>query len=150
MSVDELLREFGSRSGLGSLARNREGVCRLVFNGGLIVDIEAQDRAPDLHITATVGPLSLDASTGLLRSLLAANLMIRENGGAALALDLNRDEIVLHRQLPLEGLGYAVFERNLEAFLNHLERCRGLLDGAATGTQTTLIGDSGGLNRIRV
>ena len=121
-----------------------------MFNGGLIFDIEAQDRAPDLHITATVGPLSLDASAGLLRSLLAANLMIRESGGAALALDLNRDEIVLHRQLPLEGLGYAVFERNLEAFLNHLERCRGLLDGAATGTQTTLIGDSGGLNRIRV
>ena len=107
--------------------------------------------ASDLHITATVGPLSLDATTGLLRSLLAANLMIRENGGAALALDLNRDEIVLHRQLPLEGLSYAVFERNLEAFLNHLERCRGLLDEAGSaGGQTTLIGDSGGFNRIRV
>jgi hypothetical protein len=149
MSIDELLREFGSRSGLGVLSRNGEGVCRLIFNGGLIVDIEAPDRDPDLHLTATVGPLAPRASASLLRALLSANLMTRESGGAALALDLNRDEVVLHRQLPAEGLDYAAFERSLDSFLSHLERCRRLLDEESSAPVSGLA-DSFGEGRIRV
>jgi Tir chaperone family protein CesT len=132
MSVDDLLREFGSRTGLGTLARNRDGICRLIFDGGLVIDIEAPDHDPDLYITAAVGPLETDAGSALLRDLLATNLMGKESAGAALALDQTRDEIVLCRQLPVEALTYRAFERAIESFLNHLERCRAYLDRADT------------------
>jgi len=151
MAVDDLLLEFGRRSGLGALARNRDGVCRLIFDGGLIVDIEAQDQEPDLHMTATVGALAPDASAGLLRALLAANLMGKDSGGAALALDLTRDEVVLHQQLPLDDLSFAVFERTLQTFLNQIERCRNLLDEAtSTASSTPTAGDGDAETRIRI
>jgi hypothetical protein len=151
MAVDDLLLEFGRRSGLGALSRNRDGVCRLVFDGGLVVDIEAQDQEPDLHITASIGAIAPDASAGVLRALLAANLMGKESGGAALALDLTRDEIVLHQQLPLDDLSFAAFERTLQTFLNHIERCRGLLDeAAATASATASVGERDLETRIRI
>jgi hypothetical protein len=129
MAVDDLLREFGARSGLGPLARNNDGICRLIFDGGLVVDIEAADGDPDLHLTAVVSPLRPDAGGALLRDLLAANLA-KESCGAALALDVTRDELVLCRQLPVETLSYPVFERTLDAFLNHIERCRAYLNNS--------------------
>lgn len=144
MSLDDVLREFGSRTGLGQLARNRDGICRLVFDGGLVVDLEAKDDKADVSITAAVGPLGGDVGTAALRDFLAANLMIDENGGAALGLDLTRDELVLCRQLPSEGLNYATFERTLERFLTHLQRCRAHLNATETSaTSESLVGIEG-------
>ena len=152
MSFDDILMEFGTRTGLGALNRNRDGICRLVFDGGLVVDLEAKDGDADVSITAAVGPLGDDVGAAVLRDFLAANMMITENGGAALGLDLARDELVLCRQLPAADLNYATFERTLDAFLKHLERCRAHLAEAETeGPTTGLVGiDQGEMHFMRV
>ena len=153
MSVEQLLNEFGQRTGLGALSRNDEGVCRLTFDEDLVVDVEAHDDQPDLHLIALVGSLDTDASPHLLRALLAANLLVDANAGSSLALDIYREEIVLHRQLPLAGLEYPEFERNFEAFLHRLEYSRSLMnhqDDTPGEVQAWQAQDGDAAARIRV
>jgi hypothetical protein len=152
MSINDILSEFGSRTGLGALSRNRDGICRLVFDGNLVVDIEAKDGQSDLTITAAVGSSGGEIGAAVLREFLAANLMIADNAGAALGLDLVRDELVLCRLLPVDGWSYATFERTLDGFLKHLERCRAHLAGAgAAGPVAPLVSvESGEMHILRV
>ena len=43
MTIDEILAEFGKRSGMENLERDGNGVCRLVFDEIFDVDIELYD-----------------------------------------------------------------------------------------------------------
>lgn len=122
MTLDDLVAEFGTRTGLGTLRLNGEGVCRLVFDGELTVDVESGASGREFTLSATLGSLDPEAGRAVLMKLLDANLMGRGTNGAALALDVITDEVVLCRTLPLDGLTYGAFEAALEGFVQAAER----------------------------
>ena len=121
MSLNDLLAEFGTRTGLGTLRCNTEGVCRILFDGEFAVDVEHAAGADEFHLSSRVAQLDPSLGPGFLARLLDANLMGKQTGGGALALDVLNDEIVLCRTLPAEGLSYRSFESALERFLAALE-----------------------------
>ncbi|HLO75766.1 MAG TPA: type III secretion system chaperone [Magnetospirillum sp.] len=133
MSVSDLLAEFGRKAGLGSLGLDGQGVCRLSFDGSLIVDLEFDDGAGVLHLYGTVGPVPAGDREAVYQRLLSANLFGRETGGATLALDGGRDEIVLCRALVPDHLDPLAFEAALAAFVDALEGQREQLKTAPVG-----------------
>ena len=84
MTIDEILAEFGKRSGMENLGRDGNGVCRLVFDEIFDVDIELYD--DQVSIFAIIGSVE-DVDGGMLRVMLAANLDGADTGNATLAVD---------------------------------------------------------------
>jgi len=114
MELPALLDEFGRTAGLGRVALNDEGVCRLVLDEDLTVDVEvapeASRAAGSFFLHAVAGRLPAgDGDPGLLKELLAANLFGRDTGGATLALDPDLGEVVLLRELGAEATDYGTF-----------------------------------------
>jgi hypothetical protein len=143
MELPALLDEFGRTAGLGRVALNDEGVCRLVLDEDLTVDVEvapeASRAAGSFFLHAVAGRLPAgDGDPGLLKELLAANLFGRDTGGATLALDPDLGEVVLLRELGAEATDYGTFAAALERFVNALDRWRGrLAKGAAPAAGPT-------------
>jgi hypothetical protein len=50
MTADELLAAIGKMAGMGNLALDGEGVCRLVFDGLTEVDVERSPEGAALHL----------------------------------------------------------------------------------------------------
>jgi hypothetical protein len=123
-SIDDFLMEFGSRTGLGRLVRNGDGVCRLVFDGALAVDVELRDG--DACFSGVVGP-GETLGPGTMRIMLAANLLGDETGGAALGIDESDETVVLSRRLIMEGLTYLAFENALGSFVDAMQVWRSRL-----------------------
>lgn len=121
MAVNELLHELGAKTGLGNLALDENGVCQLVFDGELTIEIEAPPNSASFWIVATVAQVPPTEDTAFFRELLAANFMGRGTTGQALAVDSKRGEIVLCQRLDIARSDYALLEREVEAFLNALD-----------------------------
>lgn len=135
MELQAILDEFGRSAGLGRVGLNEDGVCRLVFDDELTVDVERVPSRGSFYLHAVVGRLPPGDDPGLLRDLLAANLFGRHTGGATLALDPGLGEILLHRELADGTTDYQAFAAALEGFVNALERSRDrLAQGAPGGT----------------
>jgi len=126
MTIDTILAEFGTRTGMGALRLGPQGTCRLIFDGEYIVDIEAPAGA--VHLSCTVGPADADLGPAFVRRMLGANFMGRETGGAALALDEVASEVVMCRSLPTAGLTAQDFETAVEAFVAAVQVWRAEID----------------------
>ena len=126
MKLTSLLAEFGSETGLGECPMDEEGVCRLVFDGDLVVDVEQEDieeGQAGFVLYSAVGLLPAD-DPKVLRRLLGANLFARGTNDAVLALDEQLDEVVLFRRCEPEQMDYAAFVSVLTDFVNQLEYWR--------------------------
>jgi Tir chaperone protein (CesT) family len=88
MRVDQLVRELGVRLGL-PLALDGNGMCRLVFNGGMNVDVEAlRDDGEKFIIYSVLAKLRPGPRGALYQALLEANLPTENGGAGVLALDV--------------------------------------------------------------
>lgn len=134
MTVNNLLAEFGRKAGLGALSLDDKGVCRLSFDGTLVVDLEHDSSAGVLHLYAVVGSIPADGKESLFARLLEANLFGAQTSGAALAIDRQRNEILLCRSIMPDALDAMAFEKILESFVNALEQQREQLTTAVPGT----------------
>jgi hypothetical protein len=104
MRVEQLVRELGIRLGL-PLALDGNGMCRLVLDGGTTVDLEAlRDDGEKFVIYAVLGKLRPGPREAIYRALLEANLPSRDGTAGVLALDGDRDEIILQRILDATSL----------------------------------------------
>ncbi len=139
MTIDEILAEFGKRSGMENLGRDGNGVCRLVFDEIFDVDIELYD--DQVSIFAIIGSVE-DVDGGMLRVMLAANLDGADTGNATLAVDELSESVVLCRRLPVAGLTYPTFEHALEDFVHGFQRWRLKLDGHETEDDVALDADA--------
>jgi hypothetical protein len=133
MTAVDLLRELGVKTGLGALELDRNGLCQLVFDGDLRVEFEAPAGGSSFWLAAAVARLPASAGSDFYRELLEANLMGRGTGGAALAVDPDRGEVVLWQRLDADRTDFPLFERELEAFLNSLDVWKERLDQGDRG-----------------
>ena len=113
MNPPDLVQELGQRLNLTGLTLNG-GVCRLVFDHHLPVDLEDDD-AGNLCFHTTLGPLPHEGREALFAALLSAHLFGLETDGAVFGLHPKTDEIYLFRSLPVETL-------DVDTALNVLER----------------------------
>ena len=113
MNAQELIRELGRTLG-GALELSPAGTCRAAFDSD-VVDFE-EDGA-SLWIFADLGSAlhREDAS----QSLLAANRLGLQTGGATIALDEERSMFVMHMEL-WSDMPYPSFEAKLTLFIKAL------------------------------
>ncbi|HSI85271.1 MAG: type III secretion system chaperone [Candidatus Methylacidiphilales bacterium] len=122
MSIINLLSELGSHMGMNQLRPNEHGICRLVFDQKLKVDLEPSEDGKSLLVYTKVGEIPHGAASGFYRMLLDASLFGRgTGGGATLALDGDAGEVFLQAILPLDKLDAIVLSSTLEDFLNTAE-----------------------------
>ena len=129
MELAELIRELGAGLGLSDAEPDEDGAATLVIDDTLEIVIEPGEDGPGVLISAAVGKLPADAREAVFAELLEANLMGQGVGAAALAIDPEREEIVLCRVILKSDLDFGDFDRELVGFANALrfwrERCGG-------------------------
>lgn len=113
MRPEEVLDAFARKHGLGACAYDPDGLCRLVLDSDLCVDLEIQEDGSVLMHCA-VGAVNMDDSA-LLAELLSANLLYTPEKPMVVALDRYRGEVVLLRPFGPDQTPEA-FERALDDF----------------------------------
>src|SRR5262245_24843552 len=118
MRVDQLVRELCVRLGL-PLALDGNGMCRLVFNGGMNVDVEAlRDDGEKFIIYSVLSKLRPGPRGPLYQALLGANLPTGDGAAGVLALDVERDEVLLQRIFDASSMTSVYLSEIVEKFVD--------------------------------
>jgi|APEBP8051073302_1049394.scaffolds.fasta_scaffold01154_9 hypothetical protein len=94
-AAQDLLLAYGRLAGLPTLGFDEHGCARLVFEGDVAVDLEADEPAHCIQVYAVLGPVPPGNREPLYRRLLEGNLFGQQTGGAMLAVDPVREEVLL-------------------------------------------------------
>lgn len=121
MDINAVLSELGGQIGLEGLKLDENGVCRLVFDDVLVVDIESSDDGQVVNLHAQVCEIPAEGREELYKVALEESLFGLGTGGASFGLDSQRGELLLWRSLAMDKLDYQDFVNILESFVNHLE-----------------------------
>jgi hypothetical protein len=115
----DLVQELGQRLNLTGLTLNG-GVCRLVFDQSLPIDLE-DDGLGNLCFHTVVAPLPHEGREALFAALLSAHLFGLETDGAVFGLHPKTDELYLFRSLPVDNLSVDHALDVLERFTQQAE-----------------------------
>ena len=130
MNARDLLAEFAHRAKIAGLAFNPAGRARIQVDTDLIMELEQEPAANQLHAYVVLGQPPADKREQFFAGLLAKNLFCKETRGATLALDPPSSELLLCRVLDLAVTDYAAFERALEDLANTAAAIRAEIESA--------------------
>ena len=133
MALAQTLTEWARARGQEMVELDADGGIQLVADQELAVDIGPVADEPGFSLTASVGPLPRDGRHAVMEELLMANLAGQGTGGACLAVDMLRDEIVQCRTFHTDDLSPAVFDRELTRFVDVLRFWRDRLQAGRLG-----------------
>ncbi|WP_414663691.1 type III secretion system chaperone [Horticoccus sp. 23ND18S-11] len=122
MNPSDLVLELGQRLHLTGLTFT-DGVCRLVFDPALAIDLE-DDGHGQLVLHTTLGQVPHDNREAFLRGLLSAHLFGFETDGAVFGVHPQTDEVFLFRILAVDDLTVDRAYAALETFAHHAETWR--------------------------
>lgn len=141
--ITDLLAALGAHVGIPDLAMNDDNVCRLVLDRSMIVDIEHLPGTDVLQVYSVVGGHPRH-NAELCCRLLSANLFGQGTGGAVLALDEQRGEVLLTQNFDLATVTPGKFVSTLEGFVGYASSWTGeLLEAEAETDQDEDDGDQG-------
>jgi hypothetical protein len=135
MKAEQLLNDLGLIMGLSGLAFNDEGCARLVFDDGLVLNLESDADTGQLQIYSDLGPLPSKNRENFFLMLLEGNIFQAETHGATLAVDAVQQQVVLCRALTPDDLSLQSFSNIIEAFVNAVAQWRAKLDGSPTSPE---------------
>lgn len=138
MTADELLAAIGQQAGLGNVALDANGVCRLVFDGVTEVDLERSPDGGSLLLHAALGPEPPHAEPEFYRMLLAGNLYGRQTAGNVLALLPVEGTVFLCRAVPLERADADAFADLLAEFVRQTRQWAARIHSGLAGDQAPL------------
>ena len=115
--ADLLLSGYGSTLGLPQVHFDPNGCARLEYTDGLAVVFVLVSAASVIHVYHCLGEIPDAASAAFFRRLLEGNFFGKETRGATLAIDPVKDELLVCRQLPLEGAAASDAEKFMADFL---------------------------------
>jgi hypothetical protein len=127
--LDRLLNDFGAETGMPGLATEENGVCILVFDGYLNVNLMIDPRSTDLLAWSTVGVLPEEGAEQVLRRLLRANLFWGETDGGIIGLMEEADNVVFSIRRPIEEIDLPYLRALVETVVLRAEQFRGVLNG---------------------
>ncbi|KIA76859.1 type III secretion system chaperone [Parachlamydia acanthamoebae] len=120
MQLEEILREYGRRKGIGKLELDDEGICRLMINKTSTISFEKSLFDNGFFIYTSVGILPVDKEKELSLSALIGNLFGKETGQAHLGYEPNSRSLVLFTFISYEGLTYSKFNSDFEEFIYYM------------------------------
>jgi len=141
-ALDKLLGEFGAEAGIPNLATEENGVCILVFNGTLNINLIGDPRTGNLMAWSNIGTLPADRAEAALRTLMRANLFWRQTDGGTLGLMPDSEMVVLAMQRPLASLDVPQLQELIESMVLESEQLRAALESpekTATDTPDDLL-----------
>ena len=133
--LDALLAAFGKETGATSLATEDNGVCILVFDGQLHINLLADPSTDHLVVWSNLGTLPAQSAEPVLRKLMQANLFWQGTEGATLGLMPASNDIVLAIRRPLDGLEVAGLSDLIELMIGRAETLSKLVAGGAEPAQ---------------
>lgn len=117
MDIASAIQQLGKQMGI-ALSLDANHTCRLIFDGRTAIDIEAPEpKESTVFFHALVGLVPSGNRERLYQTLLEANLFGRGTGGAVLAVDAGRQEVILFLSLDMAVTDYPAFTKALEDFL---------------------------------
>jgi hypothetical protein len=131
-----LLAELGTRTGLGNIAFDDDGLCLLRFDDSYDMALTYDREAEALYLSGPAGSLGPDVGAPALLRLLSFSCLGANTGGAALGVPDDGDALVLWKRHDAGAFAdYAAFEAAINDFLGRLadleERLPELLASAA-------------------
>jgi hypothetical protein len=142
--LDALLAAFGEETGLKGLATEENGVCILVFDGRLHINLLADPNTDQLLAWSNLGEIPADRVEPTLRKLMQANLFWNGTDGATLGLMPDANDIVLAIRRPMASVDLAGLRDVIELMLNRVQALGPVVAGAtppaALGTAAAPIG----------
>lgn len=124
MNAHDLIRDFGSCSGLPDFALDERGLARLRLDGDMLIDFEFDTSLNVLHIYSTIASAPHSGGEAQLRLLLEANLFLDRSGGATCALDGLTGEYIACLRLDPELYDGKALMTWLERLADAVERLR--------------------------
>ncbi len=126
MNPPDLVAEIGARLNLTGVTLN-DGVCRLVFDRHLPIDIE-DDGAGNLCFHTVLAPMPHEGREALMSTLLSSHLFGLDTDGAVFGLHPKTNDIYLFRSLPLDGIVVDAALTALERFTQQAEAWKQRID----------------------
>lgn len=138
MKLDDALNALGRQMNVPALGFDAAGMCRMIFDGALIVDCERLAGSEECgYLYSVVAPLPAAGRERVYTGLLGANLFGGETGEASFAIDEVAGEILLQQRIDTTALNEGTFVVTIEAFVHVLEAWRERLQisvGESPGT----------------
>ncbi len=130
MEIDQLVEQFGQDSGLGNLKLNQDGLCRLVFDDKLFVDIEKTSNNFVLHSVVGKPPVQQDEQLEYMEMLLQANGPDHAVRDIHLGFDAKMDEVLIYQNFSDVQVNYDYFKRCMDEFIAQVGKWRSRLSAA--------------------
>jgi hypothetical protein len=115
--AEALLSEYGGVTGLGALAFDEEGHCRLEVDDRILLDIAFDEPRRAVLLMTPLGGVRTAERPELATDMLDANALWRGTNGATLGIDRASGLAVLSQAVPLTGLELGDFEGRIDAFI---------------------------------
>ncbi|HLW04947.1 MAG TPA: type III secretion system chaperone [Azoarcus sp.] len=149
MKLDDALNALGRQMHVPALGFDEAGVCRMVFDGDLIVDCERLAGSEECgYLYSVVASLPAEGREGVYARLLGANLFGDETGEAVFAIDEVAGEILLQQRIDAANLNEGTFAAAVEAFVHVLEEWRERLRTATDVSPATHAGMPPGMMHV--
>jgi hypothetical protein len=129
MDTDQLIQSLGLDLGLPTLRFDTNGCARLTIEGAPALNFE-RDAKGSIHLYSVLCPQPAHGKEALYGELLQGNLFGTSTGGALLAVDELRREVLLCRTIDPEQISAPAFISQVEAFVAAAEDWRGRLTGS--------------------
>lgn len=116
-----LLSELGTRTGLGDIEFDKDGLCLLRFDDHYDVALTRDREAGALYLSGPAGSIGPGVEASALLGLLSHSCLGANTGGAALGLAEDGATLVLWKRHDAGAFAdYAAFEAAINQFLGHL------------------------------
>jgi len=129
--LDDVLTAFCQQTGAHGLLTNEAGVCSLIFDDRMDVNLLADAESEHLIGWTSLGLIDPAGAEGALRALLQANLFWKATGGGTLALVPESDEVLLTLRRPLGSLDVDGLRDVIETLVERFAGLEALLSGKA-------------------
>lgn len=143
MNIDDLMQQLGEELNLPNFRLDDNGVCRLMFEGPTIVDLEYEQETSILYVYSVLARIPNEGRENVYEQLLAANLFSRQTAGNVLGIALEEGEILLTRAVPIEKVEFFdEFTKILSAFIELAKYWAAQLANNGMNCKTEAITDS--------
>lgn len=119
-TINDLISQFGRQLGIEELALDDNGFCALEFDRAIPLQLQIHPDQERLIVFAEVGFLPEEPAIETTLNLLRANYFWQGTGGGTLSIG-EEGAVVLLREVRVEGITYAAFEKLLGTFLDVAE-----------------------------
>ena len=120
MHPSELLSALGRKIDIPDLSFDENGLCRLRFQQRYVIDMKGVENG--IWLIAFFGPLPADTTSAFLRSLLQAQFMGHDTGGASFSVNPESEELTLSLFCPSGGYDGNTFAEQVGNFVDAVAR----------------------------